>query len=137
MSEGSRMTRPMFSEDERRQLRRERFEHPHPRVQLRMEVLWLISCGESYSSAARLADVSDATVDRYVALYRAGGIDGLKQFDWQGPTSELAAHQTSLEEQFRASPPHTTAEAARRIEEVTGVKRGLTQVRQFLKKVSD
>ena len=108
------MARPVFSEDERQQLRRERFEHPHPRVQLRMEVLWLISCGESYSSAARLADVSDATVDRSIALYRAGGIDGLKQLDWQGPTSELAVHQASLEEQFRANPPHTTAEAARR-----------------------
>jgi transposase len=129
------MTRPTFSEQERGQLRRERFEHPHPRVQLRMEVLWLISCGESYSSAARLADVSDATVDRYVAIYRERGIDGLKQFDWQGPTSELAAHRTSLEEEFRASPPHTIAEACRRIEEATGVKRGLTQVRHFLKKV--
>jgi transposase len=129
------MTRPTFSEEERRQLRCERFEHPHPRVQLRMEVLWLISCGESYSSAARLADVSDATVDRYVAIYRERGIDGLKQFDWQGPTSELAADQTSLEEEFRARPPHTTAEACRRIEEATGVKRGLTQVRHFLKKV--
>lgn len=129
------MTRPTFSEEERRELRRERFEHPHPRVQLRREVLWLICGGESYSSAARLADISDATVDRYVAIYRERGIEGLKQFDWQGPTSELAAHQTSLEEEFRASPPHTTAEACRRIEEATGVKRGLTQVRHFLKKV--
>ena len=129
------MTRPTFSEADRRQLRRERFEHPHPRVQLRMEVLWLIRCGESYSSAARLADVSDATVDRYVALYRERGIDGLKQFDWQGPTSELVTHQTSLEEEFRARPPHTIAEACRRIEEATGIKRGLTQVRHFLKKV--
>ena len=134
------MTRLIFSEQERGQLRRERFEHPHPRVQLRMEVLWLISCGESYSSAARLADVSDATVDRYVAIYRERGIEGLKQFDWQGPTSELAAHRTSLEEEFRARPPHTTApphtiaEACRRIEEATGVKRGLTQVRHFFKK---
>lgn len=129
------MARLHFSEEERQHLRRERFEHPHPRVQLRMEVLWLISCGESYSSAARLAGVSDATVDRYVALYREGGIEGLQQFDWQGPTSELAAHQTSLEKLFQDQPPHTTAEACRRIEEATGVKRGLTQVRHFLKKV--
>jgi hypothetical protein len=76
-----------------------------------MEVLWLISCDESYSSAARLADVS-ATVDRYVAIYRERGIDGLRQFDWQSPTSELAAHQTSLEEEFRASPPHTSGDPA-------------------------
>jgi hypothetical protein len=50
----SRMTRLVFSEEDRWELRRERFEHPHPRVQLRMDVLWLIGCGESYSSAARL-----------------------------------------------------------------------------------
>jgi transposase len=129
------MARPVFSEAERQELRRERFEHPHPRVQLRMEVLWLISCGESYASAARLADVSDATVDRYVALYRERGIEGLKSFDWPGPTSELVAHRASLEELFRAHPPHTTAEAARRIEAATGIKRGLTQVRRFLKKL--
>ena len=133
------MARVTFSEGEREQLRRERIEYPHPRVQLRMEVLWLISCSQSYSSAlssAPLAGVSDATVDRYVALYREGGIEGLKQFEWQGPTSPLAAHQTSLEELFQAHPPHTTAEACRRIEEATGIKRGLTQVRRFLKKVS-
>jgi transposase len=129
------MAQRTFSEEDRQQLRRERFEHPHPRVQLRMEVLWLISCGECYSSAARLAGVSDATVDRYVALDRRRGIEGLQQFDWQGPTSELAAHQTSLEKMFQADPPHTTAEAARRIAEATGVQRGLTQVRHFLKKV--
>jgi transposase len=125
------MARLTFSEAERQPLRRERFEHPHPRVELRMEVLWLISCGESYSSAARLAGVSDATVDRYVTLDREHGIDGLQQLDWQGPTSELAAHRTSLAELFLAHPPHTTAEACRRIEEATGVKRGLTQVRRF------
>lgn len=131
------MTRPVFSDEDRRRLRELRFEHPHPRVQLRMEVLWLVSCGESYSSAARLADVSDATVDRYVALYRERGIEGLKQFDWQGPTSELSVHQGTLEEEFRTRPPHTVAEASRRIEEATGVRRGLTQVRHFLKKVWD
>ena len=128
------MTRLTFSEAERQALRTERFEHPHPRVQRRMDVLWYISLGESYSKAARLGDVSEATVDRYVAIYREHGIEGLKQFDWKGPTSELASHQTSLEESFRLAPPHTTAEACQRIEEATGVKRELTQVRQFLKK---
>ncbi len=129
------MARLTFSEADRQRLQRERFEHPHPRVQRRMEVLWLISCGETYSSAARLGGVSDATVNRYVALYREGGIEALKQFEWEGSQSELAAHQTSLEKLFLADPPHTTAEACRRIEEATGIKRGLTQVRHFLKNV--
>ena len=133
------MTRLTFSEAERQALRKERFEHPHPRVQRRMDVLWYIRLGETYlgetySRAARLGDVSEATVDRDVAIYRERGLEGLKQLDWTGTPSELVSHQASLEELFRLAPPHTTAEACRRIEAATGVKRGLTQVRQFLKK---
>lgn len=131
------MARLSFTDEERQALRRERFDHPHPRVQLRMDVLWFVGLGETYSNAARLADVSDATVDRYVAVYREGVIEGLKQFDWQGPTSDMATHRVSLEELFRVDLPHTTAEASQRIEEATGVKRGLTQVRKFLKQVWD
>jgi transposase len=130
------MTRLTFSEAEQQTLRKERFEHPHPRVQRRMDVLWFISLGETYDNAARLAGVSTATVDRYVAIYRERGIEGLRRFDWNCPVSELAAHQASLEELFRLDPPHTTAEACRRIQEATGVRRGLTQVRRFLKKLS-
>ncbi len=129
------MARLTFSDTDRESLRTERFEHPHPRVQKRMDVLWYISKGETYSRAAELGDVSSATVDRYVAIYRERGIEGLKQFDWKGTPSELVAHQASLEELFRLNPPHTIAEACRRIEEATGVKRGLSQVRHFLKKL--
>lgn len=129
------MARLVFSDEDREALRRERFEHPHPRVQKRMDVLWYICLGETYARAAELGGVSPATVDRYVAIYREGGIEGLKQFDWKGMApSELVAHKVTLEEMFRQDPPHTTAEACRRIEEATGVKRGLTQVRRFLKK---
>ena len=129
------MTRLTFSDAEQQALRKARFEHPHPRVQMRMDVLWYISLGETYANAARLGGVSEATVDRYVAIYREHGIEGLKRFDWRGVPSVLVSHQSSLEELFRADPPHTTAEACRRIEEATGVKRGQTQVRHFLKKV--
>src|SRR5215469_345389 len=75
----SRMTRLAFSAEDQQALLKERFEHPHPRVQQRMEVLWLISQGLVYPEAARLAGVSEATVDRYVAVYRQGGLDALRE----------------------------------------------------------
>ena len=76
------MTQITFSEDEQQVLLKERYEHPHPRVQRRMEVLWLISQGLVYAEAARLAGVAEATVDRYVGLYRQGGLDALLQLNW-------------------------------------------------------
>jgi transposase len=128
------MARLTFSEEEQQALHKERFEHPDPRVQQRMEVLWLISQGVTYSEAARLGGVSEATVDRYVALYRQGGLDALREFKWRKPTSELMNHRDALEESFRNNPPHTVAEACARIKEETGLDRRPTQVRAFLKK---
>lgn len=128
------MTRLTFSEAEQQALHQERFEHPDPRVQQRMEVLWLISQGLVYPQAARLAGVSAATVDRYVALYRHGGLAALREFKWRKPTSALLDHRTTLEESFRQNPPHTVAEACQRIKDETGLARRPTQVRAFLKK---
>lgn len=129
------MPRLVFSKGDQQALLKDRYEHPHPRVQQRMEVLWLISQGLVYAEAARLAGVSEATVDRYVAVYRQGGLEALRERHWgQSSSSELAAHQDSLEESFRRNPPHTVAEACQRIKDETGIERGPTQVRAFLKK---
>ncbi len=128
------MTRLTFTQEEQQALHKERFEHPHPRVQQRMEVLWLLSQGVGYSQTARLAGVSEATVDRYVALYRQGGLDALRQLNWGTATSELLDQRDCLEESFRKNPPHTVAEACQRIKDETGIERGPTQVRAFLKK---
>jgi transposase len=128
------MTRLTFTEEEQQALHKERYEHPHPRVQQRMEVLWLISQGLVYPQAAQLAGVSEATVDRYVALYRQGGLEALREFNWGTGTSELLDHRESLEESFRRNPPHTVAEACQRIKKETGIERKPTQVRAFLKR---
>lgn len=130
------MTRLSFSEEAQQVLDKERFEHIDPRVQRRMEVLWLISQGMSYAQAARLGRVSEATVDRYVAVYRQGGLPALREFKWRKPTSALLEHRDSLEESFRQNPPHTVAEACQRIKDETGIERKPTQVRAFLKKCS-
>jgi transposase len=126
----------VFTEDELSQLSAERYEHPVPHVQRRMEVLWLIGNGETQERAAQLAGVSKATVARHIALFRERKLDGLRQLDWHKPTSELETHRTTLENEFRERPPHTVAEACARIKELTGVARGETQVRNFLKKNS-
>ncbi len=125
-----------FSDTDRRTLAVERYRHPDPRVQRRMEVLWLLSQGETQVRAGQLAGVSTATVERYVVLFRRRGVPGLREFHWVKPVSALENHRPALEAEFRERPPHTVAEAAQRIETLTGVRRQETQVRVFLKKVS-
>jgi transposase len=111
----------------------ERFHHPHPRVQLKMEAVYLESQGLPHHDICRLARISENTLRSYLRQFQEGGVERLKQTEWDGPTSELAGHRQALEEHFRNNPPRSTAQAAADVERITGLRRGLTQVRKFLK----
>ena len=127
------MRRFEFTEEQRETIGRERFYHPDPAVQRRMEILWLKLHGETHERIAVLTGTSRRTVQRVLDLFWDGGLAAVRQFQWYQPTSELTAHTPTLEEEFRQRPPHTVAEACQRIEELTGVVRGREQVRLFLK----
>src|SRR5512135_2219183 len=114
-------------------LHHERFHHPHPRVQLKMEAVYLKSQGLPYGDICRLARISENTLRSYLRQFQEGGVERLKRTDWTGAESELDEHHEALEEHFRNNPPRSTTEAAAEIERITGVRRGPTQVREFLK----
>jgi transposase len=122
-----------FSDEDRRSLAHDRFHHPDPRVQRKMEVLWLKSHGLGHDDIAALADVSRRTVQRHLNEYREGGLDRLRRCPWHQPKSTLAEHQDSLEGYFAKPPPRSAKQAQAAIERQTGVRRGLSQVRHFLK----
>jgi transposase len=111
----------------------ERLHHPHPRVQLKMEAVYLKSQGLPHREICRLVRVSENTLRSYLRQFQDGGVERLKRTDWAGTESELDEHRETLEDYFRNHPPRSTAQAAADIERITGVRRGLTQVRRFLK----
>ena len=114
-------------------LHHERFHHPHPRVQQKMEAVYLKSQGLPHKDICRLTRITENTLRSFLRQYQEGGIERLKRTDWAGTTSELDEHRGTLEEFFRKNPPRSTAQAAAAIERITGVRRGLTQVRRSLK----
>jgi transposase len=125
-----------FTAEDLDAIRHDRYHHPHPRIQRKMEVLWLKSQGLTHDDIARLADVARRSVQRYLDEFAAGGLEQVRRLPWQGQANALAAHHASLEDYFVEHPPRSAREAQAAIEERTGVHRGLTQVRAFLKKVS-
>ena len=124
-----------FSETVVEAVARERYQHPDPRVQERMEILWLKSKNETHDRIAELANVSRSTVQRTLRIYAGNGLDGIRTFGWKGQPSALTPHRTIIEEEFRERPPHTAHEATRRIEELTGVQRKASRVRKFMKQL--
>lgn len=114
----------------------ERYRHPVPLVQRRMEALWLKSHGLPHGQIAKLVNISENTLRDYFELYQTGGVEKLKEVHFYRPKSELNSHSTSLEAYFRDHPPASIKEAQSEIETLTGIKRSETQVREFLKKNS-
>lgn len=127
------MIRIEFTEKQVEQLRRERFTHPHPRVQKKMEALLLKSEGLPHARIATLLDVCENTLREYFREFLDGGIDRLKEIRWTGPTSEWSSFGQTIKEDFKANPPATVQEAQQRIEQLTGIHRGHSQVHEFLK----
>jgi len=113
-----------FSEQDKLDIEYERYNHPHPHVQKKMWVLHLKSSNKiSHDLIAELAGVSLNTMRNYFYEFKKGGVAGIKQINFYRPTTKLI------------EPPATISEAVAKIEEITGIKRGLTQTAKFLKKI--
>jgi transposase len=129
------MLRLSFSEEDIKELDYQRYHHPHPRVQRKMEALLLKAKGLPHHQIASCVGVCENTVRSYFQQYQTGGIEALKRLEFRRPISELSAHHDSIEASFREHPVTTIPQAVKRIEELTGIKRSPTQVGIFLKKL--
>jgi transposase len=121
-----------FSEADVQAIGHDRYHHPDPGVQRRMEILWLKHHGFSHERIAALAGVSRSTVQRTLTAYLEGGLQRIRQVPVKEGHSALDDHRTSIEELLTKHPPRSVKHARHLIEQHTGVRRGLTQIRHFL-----
>src|SRR3989304_5922492 len=82
-----------LTEEQQRTVNVERETHPELHVRRKMLVLWLLHCGVTREWAAEIAGLGRATVQRYVAAFREGGLDGLRRWEIARPVSDLAGHE--------------------------------------------
>jgi len=125
--------RVQLADQEYRIVNEERLSHPNERIRERMLVLLLLHNGVTREKAGAIVGVGRATVQRYVAAFRDGGLDGLRRWEPNRPQSEMAAYREMIRESFEKEPVRTVAEACDRIFQLTGLRRGPSQVRKFLK----
>lgn len=127
------MTLPILSSEEREEVLRERFAHPNKIIQQRMEVLHLRSLGKTYPEISEIVGCCEASIAKWLAIYRREGLIGLKTLKYGRPQCELAKHRDELEKHFKEHPIPSIREAQVKIEELTGLKRSERVVREFLR----
>jgi transposase len=109
------MDKSEFTTTDREALHSWRLPHPHPRVQRKMEALYLKRQGLAPEDICRLCCLSKTPFSRSLHTYHAGGIDPLKAVPCSRRQRQLAESRTSIEADCRHRPPASVAEAAARI----------------------
>jgi len=84
---------------------------------------------------SNLLNIHPNSVTNWIKMYIVGGIEALCCVDHYRPQSDLVSYQDQIDKDFQQKPPKTIGEARKRIGTLTGLKRGITQIRFFLKNV--
>ena len=115
------------------ELKKIRFNDLRISVQKKAEALILHAHNVSTQEIASILDVCENTICSYLNEFDRTGLDGLLEGSPRVKTGELEQYKDIIEADFRKRLPRTSNEAVKRIEELTGLKRGKTQVKIFLK----
>lgn len=105
------MIRIEFTPEQIDELEYERYHYPHPKVQRKIEAVYLKSQGLPHAEICRLCRICETTLATYLRQYQEGGIDRLKELGYRGKTSELDEHQETLKAYFEQHPPRSVKEA--------------------------
>lgn len=129
------MIRIEFTKEEIEKLHHEHSYNPHPLVRKRCEAVYLKALGYPHQEIGRIVRISQPTLRNYLKTYQEGDLEKLKELNLYCPSSELDKYSDILREEFKKNPPATINQAVERIEQLTGLRRSPTQVRQFLKRL--
>lgn len=127
------MDKDKFSKEELEQLFKLRHSHNNPRVRKRIEAIYFKASGLETSQICKLVRITRGTLLLWLKLWHKGGIEALTTFSFRGGRPcGLRPFQALISAEFQQSPPKTLQEAQMRIEQITGVKRAQSSIREFL-----
>src|SRR6516162_5686712 len=102
-----------FSVEDLKAIEIDRYHHPHPHVQRKMEALWLKSHGLPHRLIADLAGVSLRTVQRYLDEFQEGGPEAGAPLQLARPRDGAAPTRT-LRRRVLLGPPAARHQAGRK-----------------------
>lgn len=121
--------------EDQKKLAKLRYQHPSRIVRRRFTILHFKSLHRSHGEIEELAGVSSTTITTVLKLYAEKGLEGVAKFDHFIRVSDLEAHRESILRQLQETPPATAKEAAATIQKLTGIQRGVSQIKVFLRKL--
>jgi transposase len=131
----SMLTLKELSDADIQRAKYEKDHYPIPSIRKRFNVIYLIHLGYNRDDVSEIACVHRNSIITYIKKVNATGLDSLTELHYKGAKSALFSHKSSIETEFKAKPPRCSAEAAARIETMTGIKLSACRVRVFMRRI--
>lgn len=109
-------------------------ELPEWKFFMRVAMVFLSTEGYSQKWVAELLGVSRNSVRSNLDRFQSGGVEALRQLNYRKPVSKQEASWPMIEQSFRSVPPRTSAEAAFRMSEISGIPVSTRQAIEIMKK---
>lgn len=129
------MAKSEFTEEEKLTFYEGFCKHPHHKVRLKMHCLYLKSLGFSTEEILKICRIVRSTYCLYLKAYREKGIAGLTELKHKGQPSKLDDYADKIKDDFTDNPPSTLSQARSRIHELSGIKRSIPQIHDFLGRI--
>jgi hypothetical protein len=124
---------PLVSEADLERARYHQIHSYHHVIRQRMHYLILRAQGFGPGQCAKVLGIHPNSATHWARCYIAEGLAGLLHYAPYRPQSALHEHRHELYTALTGEPPDCIAQAAQTIQQRTGLRRGLTQTRRFLK----
>jgi transposase len=125
-----------MSEDEIRELNYKIFGENNPHIQKRLLAVYLkVFFSVSNDFLSDVLRVHRNSVDTWIRIYREKGLEELMALHYKPRESELNVYAEKIKTTCSCPLIRSVKEFAHKIEEQTGIKRGLTQVRKFIRRI--
>ena len=115
------------------ELQEGRYSQIHPRISQKYSALWLKHLGMTNAMICKIESICNNTLLSFFKQYNEGGLAKLQELNFYRPASAMSEFGIDIKKYFDENPPASISMASAKIEELTGIKRGETQVRKFLK----
>lgn len=120
---------------EQKKLATLRYSHPNRVVRCRFSILYFKSLNHSHREIEKLAGASSTLISKVLKIYADEGIEGVANVEHYLRESDLEKYREIIVKYFEENPPASAKEAAAEIYKLTGLQRGETQTKVFLRKI--
>ncbi len=129
----SKLTPPFISKKDLKFINKNRINYHQKPIRIRLSVLWLTTKLNNANDIAEFSGCSTRHVFDVINIYNQGSLPAILDYNKNKPNSDLEPYADLIKKDLEENLPANAKEIRDRIQKLTGIKKSISQVINFIK----